>query len=375
MSLNKVASLLIIITAAFALLILGKSLLIPVVIAVLIWYIINALGHWIGEFKLFKKYLPDWSKIVISTLIIAVILLFVGGLIVQNGQEMYNAKDRYGKNVGFLIERLGNTFNFDTSRFFLDSESGGKMLNVFGNLKNLVEKVDISSIISEVVNTLSGIAGNTFLIIIYVVFLLLEQAVFPKKIRALFPEHDKHQRFQEMMTHINEAIRAYFSVKLTVSLITAFTSYLIMLAVGLDFALFWAFLIFLLNFIPNIGSLIATVFPALLALIQFDTLTPFVIILVGVGAIQVIVGNLIEPRMMGSSLNISSLVVILALTLWGALWGITGMILSVPITVIMMIVLAQFPATRPLAILLSEKGELMHGLEVIHQKEMKEEVQ
>jgi predicted PurR-regulated permease PerM len=136
--------------------------------------------------------------------------------------------------------------------------------------------------------------------------------------------------------------------------------------VGLDFAIFWAFLIFLLNFIPNIGSLIATLFPSALALIQFEnTFAPFLVILIGVGAIQLLVGNLIEPRMMGSSLNISSLAVILSLSLWGTIWGITGMVLCVPITVIMMIIFAQFPTTRPVAILLSENGQLMTDLEVI----------
>jgi AI-2 transport protein TqsA len=370
MTLTRIASLLIIITAIFVLLVMGKSILIPAVIAVLVWYMINALGHWIGQFSIFKNYLPDWSRVVISSLIIALILLFVGGLIAENARGMVNALPRYEQNVGFLIERLGNTFNFDTSRFFLTSESG-KMLNVFGSLKNLLEQVNIGEILSGVLNTLSGIAGNAFLILIYVLFLLFEQAVFPKKIRALFPEKERFDKFQSVMTHINEAIRAYFRVKLTVSLITATASYILMVLVGLDFAIFWAFLIFILNFIPNIGALIAIVFPALLSLIQFETLTPFVIILVGIGTIQFIVGNLLEPRMMGSSLNISSLVVILALTLWGALWGITGMILSVPITVIMMIVFAQFAATRPLAILLSENGELMHGLDQIHQKEMK----
>ena len=163
-------------------------------------------------------------------------------------------------------------------------------------------------------------------------------------------------------------MRAYFKVKITVSVITAFLSYLLMTFIGLDFAVLWAFLIFLLNFIPNIGSLIATLFPAALALIQFEnTIAPFLAVLIGVGLIQVIVGNLIEPRMMGSSLNISSLVVILSLSIWGALWGITGMILCVPITVIMMIIFAEFDSTKPIAVLLSENGELISKLEEIHQ--------
>lgn len=372
MTITKVASLFIILAGTFAVLILGESLLVPFVIAVFVWYIINALSHWIGDFRFIKKF-PDWAKLTLSALIITLILLFVGGMIAENARGMVSALPKYEKNIGFLIERLGATFNFDTSQFFRFSGSE-RVPDVFGNVRNLLEQVNLGTAISSLLNTLSGLAGNTFLIVIYVLFLLFEQAIFPKKIRALFPEKEKHEQFQNVVSHINNAIRAYFSVKLTVSLITSFASYVVMAIVGLDFAVFWAFLIFILNFIPNIGSLIATLFPAALALVQFETLAPFLVILIGVGAIQIIVGNLIEPRMMGSSLNISSLVVILALSLWGVIWGIAGMILSVPITVILMIILAEFPNTRPIAILLSEKGELMYELKEIHQKELEEEV-
>ncbi len=367
MTLTKVAALLLIITAIFALLILGESLLVPFVIAVLVWYLINALGHWLGSFKVSQKYLPKWANLMLSTLVIALILLFVGGLIAENAREMFTELPKYEKNVGNIIERFGRIFNFNTDQYFKISGTE-RVPDIFGNLNKLLENVNLGTFISGILNTLSGIAGNTFLIIIYVLFLLFEQAVFPKKIKALFPDEEKYNQVEQVINDINDAIRAYFKVKLTVSALTAFASYTLMAFIGLDFAVFWAFLIFILNFIPNIGSLVATLFPASLALIQFDnSFVPFFTILIGVGAIQLIVGNFIEPRMMGSSLNISSLVVIIALTLWGTLWGITGMILSVPITVILMIIFAQFPSTRPFAILLSENGKLMHGLEKIEQ--------
>ena len=363
---TKVASTLLIIVAVFALLILGKSLLIPFVIAVLIWYMIVALSHWIGELKPIKKYLPSWAKMALSTLVIALVLLFVGGLIADNAQEMVNALPRYQDNIERLINRAEKSFKFDISKL-LNTPDLENAPDMAGNLRSLLEQIDFTGLIGGLVNTLSAIAGNAFLIIIYVIFIFFEQAVFPRKVKALFPQKERYKQFEEVLESVNEAIRAYFSVKLTVSLITALASYLLMAFIGLDFAIFWAFLIFLLNFIPNIGSLIATIFPALIALIQYDTFTPFLIVLIGVGAIQLIVGNFIEPRMMGSSLNISSLVVILALSLWGAMWGVAGMILCVPITVIMMIIFAQFPGTRPVAILLSEKGELMDSLEEIHE--------
>ncbi|MDH3492786.1 MAG: AI-2E family transporter [Acidobacteriota bacterium] len=365
MTLNKTASLILIVAAAATFLYVAKPLLVPFVIALLIWYLINALSHWIGQFAFVRKFLPVWTHVLISSLVIFLILLTLGGLIVENARTMVNAGPVYQKNLGDVIKRLDDAIQIDLSavRSAVDS-------NLFVEFGKLIETTDltIAGIVQRILNTLSGIAANAFLILIYLIFLFFEQVHFSKKARALFASEQRQTKFFEIIDHINKAIRAYFKVKITVSLITATASYLLMVAVGLEFAIFWAFLIFLLNFIPNIGSLIATLFPTALALIQFpESFYPFLVILFGVGAIQVIVGNLVEPRMMGSSLNISSLVVILSLSLWGTMWGITGMILCVPITVIIMIVFAQFPSTRPVAILLSENGELMTNLKVIHE--------
>ena len=151
---------------------------------------------------------------------------------------------------------------------------------------------------------------------------------------------------------------SYFTIKTLTSLLTGILSYFALLFIGIDAPVFWAFLIFLLNYIPTIGSLLATSFPAIFALFQFGELQPCLLVLVIVGAVQILVGNIIEPRLMGNTLNVSPLVVIIALSFWGFLWGIPGMFLSVPITVMMILFFAEFPATRPIAILLSEKGDL-----------------
>ncbi len=135
--------------------------------------------------------------------------------------------------------------------------------------------------------------------------------------------------------------------------------------VGLDFAEFWALLIFFLNYIPNIGAIVATAFPSLLALIQFQNWLPFIIITSALTTIQFIVGNLIEPRYLGKSLNLSPLVMLIALAVWGAIWGVIGMFLAVPITVMMIIIFAHFEKTRGLAILLSQDGLINRSYEKI----------
>jgi predicted PurR-regulated permease PerM len=163
---------------------------------------------------------------------------------------------------------------------------------------------------------------------------------------------------QNLLRRMQEQIQTYVAIKTLTSVITGVISYIILLIVGVEFAAFWGFIIFVLNYIPTVGSLLATLFPAMLALIQFPTPVPFFIVLGGIGGLQFLIGNVLEPRLMGSSLNISPLVVILSLALWGSIWGVAGMFLCVPLTVIMMIILSYFERTRPIAILLSGDGKI-----------------
>jgi AI-2 transport protein TqsA len=134
-------------------------------------------------------------------------------------------------------------------------------------------------------------------------------------------------------------------------------SYAVMRVAGLDYAFFWATAIFFLNYIPTIGSLLGTVLPAAFALLQFQALAPVVGVLAGVGVVQFLVGNILLPRMAGQVLNISLTVTIFSLFFWGALWGVTGMFVAMPLTAILIIAFGHFEPTRPFAVLLSRGGE------------------
>jgi predicted PurR-regulated permease PerM len=182
--------------------------------------------------------------------------------------------------------------------------------------------------------------------------------MFPKKIKVMYPNNTEYKKIDAIMGKIDKSISSYIALKTLISIITGVLSYIALAIIGVDAPIFWAFLIFILNFIPTIGSLVATIFPAIFALLQFGEFTQGLLVLGIVGSIQMVVGNFVEPKVMGSSLNISPLVVFLTLAIWGVMWGITGMLLSVPITVILIIIMAEFPSTRPLAILLSQDGQL-----------------
>jgi len=228
-------------------------------------------------------------------------------------------------------------------------------------LGQLFDLMDISfvTIITSVGKNLTALLQTTTLILILGIFIFMEAYFVPKKIQALFPDQEKRSHVEKILRRIDGDVQTYFGIKTLISLVTALACYIVMRLVGLDFAAFWALLIFILNFIPAIGSIIATALPALLALVQFhDNFAFFLVVLLGVAAIQVFFGNFLEPNLMGVTLNLSPLVVVLSLIAWGLIWGIVGMFLCVPITVIIVIILANFPGTRWIAVLLSRKGDL-----------------
>ena len=319
-------------------LVTGRDLLIPFAIAVMIWYVIIALSRLI-EVKLSA---PSWLSLSASIIFFVVVLGLIVELISGNITAVRDAAPTYQANLEKLVESAMKL-------------SG---LTELPTIANIVDQVDVRALISGVAGAVAKVAGNTGLIVIYVIFLLAEQRTFPRKIEALFPEAGRRKEVQIILSDIQKRTQTYIAVKTLLSLVTAVLSYVVLVAVGLDLAGFWAFVIFLLAYIPTIGSLLGVIFPALMALLQFGGISEFLIIAVGLGAAQLVIGNVLEPRMMGRSLNLSSLVVIVSLAVWGSLWGVTGMFLSVPITVVLMIILAQFKQTRSIAILLSANGKV-----------------
>ena len=172
-------------------------------------------------------------------------------------------------------------------------------------------------------------------------------------------DDEKRRKFTNILSKIEKDVKWYFFIKTFISLLTALFCYVIMLSFWLKYAAFWALVTFVLNFIPNIWSIIAVVFPSIFSFVQADfTMYTSLIMISLLTIVQLIVWNVVEPKMMWNRLNLSPLVIIIALSFWWYIWGIIGMLLSVPLVVIMNIILSKFEKTRPIAILLSEKGDL-----------------
>jgi predicted PurR-regulated permease PerM len=181
-------------------------------------------------------------------------------------------------------------------------------------------------------------------------FTLLESGHFKSKVIRAFGESNI---FSDSSKQVAAEIQRYLLFKTLISFSTGFFVWAFLKIVGVDFPIIWGLLTFLLNFIPSIGSIVATIPPVLISLVQFENpLRQSLIVLLGLMAIQVTIGNYLDPKIMGRSLNLSALVIFMSLIFWGWMWGPVGMLLAVPLMVILKVALSHNPKTRPMAIML-----------------------
>ena len=342
MNITKVASYFITAFAIIFTLVYGRDFLMPLIFAFLIWFLVREIKVIMNKIPFIKNRCPNWLNNIISSFIIFSILFLVESILESSIKSIAASYQLYESNISLITQKINSTFQID----------------LFDILKEYSMDFDFGSILGSLLKSLTDMLGNTFLIIFYAVFIFIEESNFQYKLQKLFKSEDQYKQTTDVLREIEVSVSKYIGLKTIVSIVTGTLSYIVLYFVGVDSPMFWAFLIFLLNYIPAVGSLIATVFPAVFSLIQFAEFTPFIIILAFVGGIQAIIGNIVEPKLMGNSLNLSSLVAILSLSFWGSIWGVVGMLLSVPIMVIIVIVLSKFPKTRPIAIVLSEKGEV-----------------
>ena len=220
----------------------------------------------------------------------------------------------------------------------------------------LLDYFDPSMAMQLVANTLSGFGNaltNGFLILLTVVFILFEASSFPSKLRHISENPDAtFSRFGQFTDNLKQ----YMAIKAAASLLTGILIGTLMWLIGLDFPLLWGTLAFLLNFVPNIGSIIAAVPAVLLALIQLGGSAALFTTVAFVG-VNMLVGNAIEPRFMGRGLGLSTLVVFLSLVFWGWILGPVGMLLSVPLTITSKIAFESHPQTQWIAVLLGPEDE------------------
>lgn len=325
-----------------ALLIYAESILIPLVFGVILWYLGTSMKQLAQKIPVLGKKLNTTMINVLVFIILVIGFAGLSKLITTSIDSLMKSYESYKVNINSLLDRVNESFNINLQEQFNTAQSG----------------FDYGDILGNIAGSISGVLGDAIIILVYAAFMFSEETSFKNKLTKMFTTADEESRVMKILNKISSSFGDYIRLKTYVSILTGVVGYIFLAIMGVDSPFFWALLMFLLNYIPTIGSLVATVFPAVFSLMQFGEFTPFFIILVGLGVIEWVIGNVVEPKLMGNSLNLSPLVTILALIVWGQVWGITGMLLSTPITVVMVIVFSQFASTKRVAIMLSQNGEI-----------------
>ncbi|MGE0153887.1 MAG: AI-2E family transporter [Reyranellaceae bacterium] len=342
MTLARYALWLFILTLTGYLMIVGRNLLQPLVLAVVFWYLIDTLAEFYKRLKIGSFALPRSVALTAAILSFGTLVWVLGTIIGRNVTAVIAAAPGYQQRLERVFLHAADRLGFDEAP----------------TLSQLFNRFDLGQVLSDIAGAAASVAGIIGIVVVYVGFLFVEQINANRKIELLFHDPVRSARLKTILAQISQDIQVYLRIKILLGLIVALIGYVIMWSVGLDFAGFWAVLIFFFYFIPTVGSLLAILSPMLLTLVQFDSLTPFFIVAITMGVTQITTANIIEPAIMGRSLNLSPFVIILSLMVWGTIWGVIGMFLCVPIMVIVMIVLANFEQTRPVAVLLSADGRI-----------------
>ena len=326
---------------------LGRSIFIPIMVAAFLWYLINAVSTYYRKalpFRIepqkevnFNSKLFDWVAKILSLITFAVLTYLFITQIRPMFSELVSALPEIQQKLMALGDYISKFFGFT-----LDPDN---LPNVF-------------SIITSISSSAAGVLTTAGLIIVYIFFMFIEQSTFGKKFSALFPNKTQSKKMRYILTSIDENMKKYMFMKTLISAITGVLSYIWLSYLGLEFAGIWAFIVFIMNYIPTFGSIVACSLPILYSLATTDSLNMPILTAVGLIGFQIVFGNILEPKLTGKTLNLSTLAILINLVFWGMLWGIAGMFFSVPLLVATFIITAQFDSTRWIAVLLSANGEI-----------------
>lgn len=315
---------------------MAKPVLFPFFLAVFLSFILSPVMDFLTRNKI-----PKAVSIVFIVIFAFFIIYLLGALFYSSGKSFGSEFPKYGQKISSII----NSIQEQIKAILPDWEP-----------VDLAEQLDVNRIGGFFLSSLGpffAFMSNLFLVFIFLIFILAGRGNIKTKIRNCFDDRRSLQ-IVDIIQNIDFQVQRYLFIKTVISFATGVFATVVLLIFGVDFAIVFGFFTFILNYIPNIGSIIATAFPVAIAMFQFETLWPAFWIFIILGSIQMTLGNLVEPRVMGQGLGLSTLVVLFFLFFWGWLWGIGGMILAVPTAAIVKIVCRNIPPLNFVAELMSK---------------------
>lgn len=316
-----------------------QTVLLPFFVAIFLSYIFKPIVLYLES-----KKVPMILSLLLVSLAVAAVLFGMSLLVYSSIASFIGELPKYEARLNSIV----------TDCVFMVEDMARKMhVDISGYAwTDIVQITSITAIVTSSVGSFIVYLSNFVLVMLFMFFILAGSGQIAEKLKHSLST-ERSAQFAAIIENIDRQVRQYLFAKTLISLATGVVTYLVLLFFGVDFPLLWGFLTFILNFIPNIGSAASTVFPFLLAFLQFDSLTrPILILLLLIGAHNLI-GNILEPKLLARSLNLSPLLVLVSLLFWGWLWGVWGMVLAVPITSMIKIICENIEVLHPVAALMS----------------------
>ena len=316
-----------------------QSVVVPVTISILLSFVFYPVLK-----QMQRIHIPWVLGIIILVLVTLFVFFFLGNLLVTSLRTILSIYPRYEDRFTSLYKIFASTF-----KITFDEESS-LLTNLWNslNVRTAVQNMALS-----VSNFFVSGAKVITVITLLVIFLLLELRSLREKVTLAFPEENLNGKILTIAKKTVSQVTHYLSIKFIISLLTGSLVFTVCALVKLDFAIVWGFLAFLLNFIPNFGSIISWLATTLFCVIQFyPSWWQVFVVGITVLAINMVLGNIVEPRWEGSDLGISPFIILVSLSLWGWMWGFIGMILAVPMTVIIKIICENSELLKPIAVII-----------------------
>ncbi len=320
-----------------------KVVLLPFVIAMLLSILFKPIVLYLKS-----RRVPTVLSLLVVLISFATVLFLIGLAVYSSVGPFISKLPTYQVRLNALSDIVIHAIEGLLLRFSVDMEGFG--------WRHLVDFSAVTPAITSGIGTFVSFLSNTVLVLLFMLFILAGSGDLSEKIRTAWPVAYA-DRFASVIQNIDRQVRQYLLTKTLVSLATGVLTWLILLLLGVDFPIIWGFLAFLLNYIPNIGSLVAVLFPFVWSLLLFPDLSRPMLVLLFLGIAQGTIGNVIEPKIMAFSLNLSPLFILVSLIFWGWLWGVWGMVLAVPLTATIKIIFENIEPLRPLSVLMSDNTD------------------
>ena len=336
---NFILMLFLSIAVALAILKIAAKVLIPVVIAMLLSLVLVPIAAFLNR----KLKIPNVLCTILVLLAFISVVLFVGTILISSTRSIVDQYPKYEQRFLSIYEHIAEMME-------LPFDEG---LSLF---TNLWMQEGVRSFIQDVAIMLStklfSLIKDFSMIVLFCFFFMSEFRYFNTKMEFAFADVMPN-KIRSMITDITNQVIKYISVKFFISLLTGITVYLGCLCTGLSFPILWGFIAFVMNFIPTIGSIFSCLITIIFALLQFwPSLLPVVIISVVLIGANTLFGNIIEPKIQGENLGLSPFIIIVALSVWGWIWGFAGMVIAVPLMVVIKIICENVEFLKPVSILL-----------------------